>query len=194
MALPLGDRARALTALIEAGREATGRTAFDEVVGHLRRAVDVAGGPAAADPGILCEYGDALRRAGHGEDARSAFLAAAGRARAAGDTAVLALAAFGAHRVTTMTGSPRSDVIVLLEEALAALGPRQRDMRWRVTASLARELADGPDRDRPRAIALATAAVDGARVGGDNGTLAYALFALAAMRRCRRPMPSWPRP
>ena len=35
-----------------------------------------------------------------------------------------------------------------------------------VTASLARELTDGPDRDRPRAIALGAAAVDGARAAG----------------------------
>ena len=35
MALPLGDRGRALAALIEAGREATARMAFDEAAGHL---------------------------------------------------------------------------------------------------------------------------------------------------------------
>jgi hypothetical protein len=179
MALPLGDRDRALTALIAAGREANARTAFDEAAGHLRRAIEVAGGPAAADLGILCDYGDALRRAGNGEDARAAFLTAARHARAAGDTALLARAAFGVHRVATVTGSSRSDVIALLEEALAARGP---DTRWLLTASLARELADGPDRDLPRAIGLAAAAADGARADGDNRTLAYALFALGDVR------------
>ena len=187
MALPLGDRSRALAALIEAGRQATARMAFDEGAGHLRRAVDLAGGLPAAGPGLLCEYGDALRRTGNSEDARSAFLTAARRARAAGDTAVLARAAFGLHRVATMTESSRADVIALLEEALAALGPRQADMRWLLTASLARELIDGPDRDRPRAIALGAAAVDGARAAGaqtgeGRRTLAYALFALCDVR------------
>jgi hypothetical protein len=182
MALPLGDRARALTALVEAGRDATARTAFDEAAGHLRRAVGVAGGASAADPGLLCEYGDALRRAGNGEEARSAFLTAARRARAADHTAVLARAAFGLHRVATLTESSRSDVIALLEQALAALGTRPSDVRWLLTASLARELADGPDRDRPRAVALGAAAVDGAQVGGDRRTLAYALFALCDVR------------
>ena len=98
MALPLGDRGQALAAVIEAGREATAQLAFDEAARHLRRAVEVAGGLPAAGPGLLCEYGDALRRTGNSEGARSAFLTAARRARAAGDTAVLARAAFGLHR------------------------------------------------------------------------------------------------
>jgi hypothetical protein len=55
-------------------------------------------------------------------------------------------------------------------------------VRWLLTASLARVLADGPDRDRPRAVALGAAAVDGAQVGGDRRTLAYALFALCDVR------------
>ena len=121
MAWPLGDRDRAVAALVAAAREATARTAFDEAAAHLRRAVDVADGAAAVDLATLCEYGDALRRAGHGEDARAALLGAAARARATGDTALFARAAFGAHRVTTLTESSRSEVIALLEEALAAL-------------------------------------------------------------------------
>src|SRR6185312_5739363 len=103
MAWPLGDRDRAVAALTEAGRDATARTAFDEAAAHLRRAVDVAGGAASAGLATLCEYGDALRRAGHG------------------DGVWFARAAFGAHRVTTLTESSRSGVIALLEEALAAL-------------------------------------------------------------------------
>jgi tetratricopeptide (TPR) repeat protein len=187
MALPLGDPGQALAALTVAGREATTRMAFDEAAGHLRRAVEVAGGLPAAGLGMVCEYGDALRRAGDGEGARCAFLTAAQRARAAGDTPVLARAAFGLHRVATMTESSRADVIALLEEALAELGPRQADMRWLLTASLARELADGPDRDRLRAAALGVAAVDGARADGTQTgegrrALAYALFALCDVR------------
>jgi hypothetical protein len=187
MALPLGDPGKALAALTEAGREATARMAFDEAAGHLRRAAEVAGGLPAAGLGMVCEYGDALRRAGNGEGARCAFLTAARRARAAGDTPVLARAAFGLHRVATMTESSRADVIALLEEALAELGPRQADLRWLLTASLARELADGPDRDRLRAAALGVAAVDGARADGTQTgegrrALAYALFALCDVR------------
>ena len=161
--------------------------AFDEAAGHLSRAVEVAGGLLAAGLGMLCEYGDTLRRTGNSEDARSSFLTAARRARAPGDTEVLARAAFGLHRVATMTESSRADVIALLEEALAVLGPGQADMRWLLTAFLARELIDGPDRDRPRAIALGAAAVDGARAAGaqtgeGRRALAYALFALCDVR------------
>jgi len=185
-AWPLGDRDRAVAALTEAAREATARTAFDEAAAHLRRAVDVAGGAMAVDLATLCEYGDALRRAGHGEDAQAVLLGAAARARAIGDKALFARAAFGAHRVTTLTESSRSRVLVLLEEALAALDAEGTadgsPARWLLSASLARELADGPDRDLPRAVGLASAAVEGARAADDAGVLAYALFALADVR------------
>ena len=60
---------------------------------------------------------EALRRAGHSGDAQAAFFAAAARARASGDSALFARAAFGAHRVATLTESSRSGVIALLEEA-----------------------------------------------------------------------------
>ena len=122
VAWPLGDRDRAVTALTGAAREATARTAFDEAAAWLRRAIDVVGDAASADLAMVCEYGDALRRAGHGEEARAALAGAAARARATGDTELLARAAFGVHRVTTLTESSRSAVIALLEEALAALG------------------------------------------------------------------------
>ena len=140
----------------------------------------------AADLATLCEYGDALRRAGRGEDAQAALFGAAARARAIGDMALFARAAFGAHRVATLTESSRSGVITLLEEALAALGAERTadssPARWLLSASLARELADGPDRDLPRAVALASAAAEGAREADDPGVLAYALFALADVR------------
>jgi hypothetical protein len=191
LAWPLGDRDRAVAALAEAAREATAGTAFDEAAAWLRRAIEIAGDATAADLAMVCEYGDALRRAGHGEEARAALAGAAARARATGDTDLLARAAFGVHRITTLTESPRSRVIALLEEALAALGEADpvhggpsddRAARWLLSASLARELADGPDRDLPRAVALASAAVEGARAADDPGVLAYALFALADVR------------
>ena len=182
MAWPHGDRDRLIAALAEAGREATARTAFDEAAVHMRRAVEVAGGTMAVDLETLCEYGDALRRAGHGGDAQAAWSAVAARARAAGDVARFARAAFGAHRVSTITDSSRSGVIALLEEALAALDGEPPAERWLLSASLARELADGPDRDLSRAVGLARDAVEGARAAGDAGVLAYALFALADVR------------
>jgi hypothetical protein len=77
-------------------------------------------------------------------------------------------------------------VIALLEEALAALDiegtATSIPARWLLSASLARELADGPESDLPRAVGLASAAVDGARAADDAGVLAYALFALADVR------------
>jgi RecA/RadA recombinase len=186
VAWPLGDRDRAVTALTGAAREATARTAFDEAAVWLRRAIDVAGDAATADLVMVCEYGDALRRAGHGEEARATLAGAAARARATGDTDMLIRTAFGVHRIATLTESPRSGVIALLEEALTALdatGPAGGGAaRWLLSAALARELADGPDRDLSRAVGLASAAVEGARAAGEAGVLAYALFALADVR------------
>ena len=188
MALPLGDRGQALAALIEAGREATARMAFDEAAGHLRRAVEVAGGLPAAGLGVLCEYGDALRRAGNGEDARCRIphrRQACPRSRRHRGA--------GPRRIRPAPGG-HDDRIVACGRDRAARGgarrssdPRQADMRWLLTASLARELADGPDRDRPRAAALGAAAVDGARADGTQTgegrrALAYALFALCDVR------------
>ena len=185
VAWPLGDRERAITALTGAAREATARTAFDEAAAWLRRAIDVAGAT-SADLVMVCDYGDALRRAGHGEEAQAALAGAAARARATGDTELLARAAFGVHRITTLTESPRSGVIALLEEALAALGATGSTdggpARWLLSAALARELADGPHRDLSRAVGLASAAVEGARAADEAGVLAYALFALADVR------------
>jgi tetratricopeptide (TPR) repeat protein len=186
MAWPLGDRDRAIAALVEAGRAATARTAFDEAAAQLRRAVDVGGGAASVDLATLCDYAEALRRAGHGEDAQAAFFTAAARAREMGDGALFARAAFGAHRVTTLTESSRSSVIALLADALSELdgeaGADLRATRWLLPAALARELADGPDRDLSRAARLARAAVDGAREAKDASQLAYALFALGDVR------------
>ena len=185
-AWPLGARDRAVAALIAAAQEATARTAFDEAAAWLRRAIDVADDATSADLVMVCEYGDALRRAGHGEEARAALAGAAARARATGDTEQLARAAFGVHRITTLTESPRSGVIALLEEALAALDATGSTdggaARWLLSAALARELADGPHRDLSRAVGLASAAVEGARAAGEAGVLAYALFALADVR------------
>ena len=185
-AWPLGARDRAVAALIAAAQEATARTAFDEAAAWLRRAIDIADDATSADLVMVCEYGDALRRAGHGEEARAALAGAAARARATGDTDLLARAAFGVHRITTLTELPRSGVIALLEEALAALGATGSTDggagRWLLSAALARELADGPHRDLSRAVGLASAAVEGARAAGEAGVLAYALFALADVR------------
>jgi hypothetical protein len=184
-ALPLGDRERAVAALVAAGREATTRTAFDEAAGFLRRAVEVAGGPATAELDLVCESADAHRRAGDNEAATASFLIASNRARAADDARVLAAAAFGLHRVPTLTESSRSEAVARLEGALGVLDEEngaEAGMRWRLMAALARELADGPGRDLDRASAVAAAAVDGARASGDAGTLAYALFARGDVR------------
>jgi hypothetical protein len=182
-ASPVGDPRRTVAALVAAGREATARLAFDEAVVHWGRVVELEGGPEAADLNWVCEHADALRRVAKGDEAQAAFFSAAARAHAAGDAHALARAAFGAHRVATLTGSSRAAVIGILEQALGVLtGPAERQ-RWLILAALARELTDGPHADLPRAVTLAEAAVAGARAAGDDAALAYALFAVGDVRR-----------
>ena len=74
MAWPLGDRDRAVAALIAAAHEATARTAFDEAAAHLRRAVDLAGGLAAVDLATLVRIRGcaAARRTRRGRAGRAA--------------------------------------------------------------------------------------------------------------------------
>ncbi|MFD2094014.1 ATP-binding protein [Blastococcus deserti] len=176
-ALPLGDPERAVAALLEAGRDATGRRAFDEAVNYHRRATDLHPSP---PPAQLVEYAHALRRAGRPDAAYDRFLAAAERARDEGDAGVLAAAALGAHRVATATDVVHADVVALLEEALA-----HDDVpvdRCLLLAALARELADGPARDEPRADALAREAIRAAQHLGDTSVLAHALWAQLDVR------------
>ncbi|WP_219419859.1 ATP-binding protein, partial [Pseudonocardia nigra] len=181
-ALPLGDPAVAVAALLDAAKDATRRAAFDEAVGFHRQAISVAGTPPVTDPAALVEFADALRRAGNLDEARATFLTAAARARGAGDLDRLAQAAVGAHRVTTATDASHREVIALLEEAVAAIAPGSPGDRCRLLAALARELCDGPARDEPRALALVNEAVREARARGDPSVLAHALWALADVR------------
>ena len=101
--------------------------------------------------------------------------------------ALLARAAFGAHRVATLTESSRSGVIALLEEALAALDgdagsrrPMRRDgccpRRWRASSPTV------PIVISPVRYGSPSAAVDGARAAGTCRRCAYALFALGDVR------------
>jgi hypothetical protein len=95
-------------ALVEVGRDATARTAFDEAAAHLRRAVEVAGGRGVVRPGDAVRVRGCAAPGQPRRDAQAAFFAAAARARTIGDGVLFARAAFGAHRAATLTESSRS--------------------------------------------------------------------------------------
>src|SRR5262249_19584108 len=136
----------------EAAHQAVHRLAFTEAVTQFQRAL------LAIDLDPLCDLsvrgetllslGDAQRRAGEADAARETFAHAAALARRLGSPDMLARAALGFGGIGRERISADHDWIILLEEALVALGPGDGPLRARVQACLAMALywSDGPER------------------------------------------------
>jgi hypothetical protein len=154
-----------------AADEAERTRMYDEAARHLRAAVGLEGG---AEPGRLLRLADDLRRSGHLGEAGARYTALL---EVADEPTIRARAALGLHEVGIESVDSRQPLIDALDGALDSLPSESTGLLAEVTAALARELADGPDRDPGRADQLATAAVDLARVSGDEATLAACLFA-----------------
>jgi hypothetical protein len=166
-AIPTQD---AVDACAAAAREATAALAYETATRWWRQATGVAAPPNAA---LRLDLADAAARSGDHDEARAIYLAV-GRVTRGGD---LARAALGLHALGTANESSHREVIDLLEHALADQGTPTTADHPRVLAALARELADGIDRDRDRAAALVDEAVRAARAADDPATLAFCLFA-----------------
>jgi hypothetical protein len=164
-----------------AAAEATRRLAHEEAARHWARALEVLDGSPLADPGrrtgLLLELAAARRRAGDLPGSRQACLRAAELARGAGDAPGLARAALSLQAVGVRSRpSLVHELVPVLEEAAAALGDRDRPLRARVLAALARELAwNGMDVDRAARLAAEASAT--ARRTGDPALLAACLLA-----------------
>ncbi|MPY80019.1 MAG: AAA family ATPase [Actinophytocola sp.] len=163
-----------------AAEDATARLAFEEARDHYERAL------AAVAPltdraqtrlRLLLSLGDARNRAGDAESAFAALAEAADIARRHHDSASLAEAALGIHRLGWRT--VHAEAIAALTEAVAELPHEPSVLRAKVLAALARERhhAMGDEQDWERASALAAEAVDIARQSGDPGTVAFCLLA-----------------
>ena len=173
---PRGEPAR--SASVEAAREAAATLAYEDAVRHWATAVAAARGPARHR--LLLELAAARRRAGDGEGARRDAVRAVAAARAAGDADLLAGAALELQALGTRTWWPAEEIVAILEEALAALGPQPSGdallVRARLLGALGRTLVwTGADPARGRD--LARAAVDAARCSGDPAAVAEALLA-----------------
>ena len=164
-----------------AAAEATRRLAHEEAARLLARALEVLDGAPRAGGDrrtrLLLELAAARRRAGDLPGSREACLRAAELARAAADAEGLAEAALSLQAVGTRSWpSLVHELVPVLEEAAAAVGDRDRPLRARVLAALARELAwNGMDVER--AARLAGEAMVSARRTGDPATLAACLVA-----------------
>jgi class 3 adenylate cyclase len=166
-----------------AGERATASLAFEEAVEHGERALQALELREPVDEPRRCELllalGEARDRAGQPQNAREAFLLAADLARTLGAAELLAAAALsfvGRGVGIVAVGKVDTELIGLLEEALAGVGEEDSALRARLLGRLATELYFLPGSEARRE-ALSRDAVAMARRLRDPTTLADALRA-----------------
>src|SRR6266545_1186855 len=129
------------------------------------------------DPGrvtrALLGLGESQARAGDVLGARGTFVRAAELARNAGSAQSLAIAALGVGGRFAWGRQYDQELVPLLEEALAAIGNDELELRARLLARLAGALRSQPTRE-PRA-SISAEAVETARMLGEPAVLSYAL-------------------
>jgi len=160
---------RAVAYLVRAAEQASAMLAYEEAAAFYGRALEAGG----EDGPLLLARGNALLHAGEPAAADECFLSAVAIARRSGDAILLARAALGHCGLAVSIIDVDPAKVVLLEEALEAVGDSDPALASQLLARLAIELYYAPSRDRseaPSAQAVATA-----RAAGDPGTLAAAL-------------------
>ena len=176
-AAPSGQLDKAVDYALAAGRRATAQLAFEEAISHFRSGLgllETAGTDAVRRCQLLIGLGDALNRSGEPDQAHGLFLEAAGLARGLGSGALLADAALGFGGFASF-GDPgvNAQLVVLLEEALAAQADDAYEFRVRILARLGVELYY--ERDPARRGAYAKAAVELAHEARQPALLAHAI-------------------
>jgi len=144
----------------------------------LRRALaacDGAGAPLEIRARLRLSLGEALEAADRGDEAAGALQTALTQARRLQDGALLARAVLGVVEPAVAIVAVDPAHVALLDEALAALGAGDTELRARVQARLAHELAYDPDPARRHE--LSAAALGSARILGDDRAMAAALGA-----------------
>jgi predicted ATPase len=123
---PAGEPARAVEWARRAGDRALALFAHEEAARHYGLALTAMGWLAGPDPAreaeLLLALGEAHKRAGEVEEARTAFLRAAALARRLGSAEILTRAALGFAPAHMLADRPDPDpaLVTLLEEAIAA--------------------------------------------------------------------------
>lgn len=170
--------ARAAEIAERAAIELMGSHAPADAADLLHRALavcDGAGAPLEIRARLQLSLAEALQAADRGEEAAATFETALSQARRLQDGALLARAALGVVEPAVAIVAVDRTRVALLDEALAALGGGDTELRARVQARLAYELAYDPDPARRRE--LSAAALASARIVGDARALAAALGA-----------------
>jgi tetratricopeptide (TPR) repeat protein len=161
-----------------AGDRAASQLAYEEAVRHYKAALEVLEATGSGDADRACELllslGEALSRAGRGQEAREVLRRAATLAERTGKTDRLARAAveYGG-RFAWSRASTDAFLVPLLERALAAIGAADSTERVKLLARLATAIRDDPS--RARRVQIAEEAVQIAGRLEDPEMLAFAL-------------------
>lgn len=181
-AAPAGDVERAIDYSVRAARRALTVLAYEEAVAHYAAALQVlALAPQSDEPRrlrLLLALGEAQARASDTAGAHETFRRAAELAHRLGMAEARARAALGfggAGFGVPRDGAVDPELLGLLEEASAALGPHDSALKARVLARSAVELYFSAD--VARRTALSKEAIDMARRVGDATTSAYVVSA-----------------
>ena len=182
-AVPAVPPERGIDLAARAGDRSMSLLAYEEAARLYRRALAAlelraAGTEPARRRDLLLELGAALRKAGDPVAARAGFLEAAELSARLGQPERQAQAALGYAGRYWTSGVVDEQVVAVLEDALAALGPEDTLLRAAVLARLSTELYYAPSDER--ADALSGEAVDMAERIGDPGALASVLDARLA--------------
>jgi len=173
-----GEAERAILYSVKAGEWACEQVAFEEAPAHFLRAVEILDATSPGDASRRCQLllklGDVQIKAGEREKARRTLLDAAKIATRAGEPKNLALVAlrFAPDFLAIETGVFDSDLVELLEEALATLEKRDSAVRARLLVRLAIALHWSNNSERRRAELCNEALAMAERVG-DSAALAY---------------------
>lgn len=176
-----GHWAEAISYSRRAGDRALSLLAYEEAVRLQRQALDSLEQSRSGDSALRCELllglGEAQSRAGDEAGSKASFLRGAELAQALGRTDHLAHAALGySGRHAWGRAGADSQLVPLLERAVAAVGDADSAPRARLLARLAGALRDARA-PQPRE-SYAEEAVAIARRLGDAATLGYALDGL----------------
>ena len=178
IAAPVGDAWKAMNYSVAAAALAERSLALEEAAGHYRRAIEMAQLVPRPDPRLhltlTIRLGELLNGVGDPQ-ARALLLRAAARARSEGDAEALAAVAWAMMRYGGLRapgGDP--EFIAVVEEALAAVGPRATLVRARTLAALSEDVTLT---DPGRGLALVHEARAIAEELGDPMTLGEVLLA-----------------
>ncbi|MGZ4165488.1 MAG: ATP-binding protein [Solirubrobacteraceae bacterium] len=140
-AAPVDGPERAIEYALLAGRSALSALAFDEAAARFAFALELGIADVRLRAETQLELGTARFRAGGSDDAIEAFRAAAQIGRDLGDPTLLARAAVGLEEACWRPGITDEGAVELLEEASAALGGEDSELRVMVLAGLGRAYA-----------------------------------------------------